>query len=70
MLKFNEETTLNIIESFDEENDEISSQSTETFSKDEIIDADIYEYNENTINIQFGDGSVAIGVDKNIIEEI
>jgi len=71
MLRFRTKTTLNVIEGFDEKNDEITEQCEQTFKQGEKVDADIY-YEEReadgTVDIQFGDGSVALGVPKDAIQ--
>jgi len=71
---------LEIIESID--HDEIDSSTTETFTPGEVVEFDIFEYcnkwsneemkfveDKNIANIQFGDGSISIGVSLDWFEE-
>jgi hypothetical protein len=71
MITFNQNTDLNVIESYnDKENDEIIKEIVESFKAGEVIDADPIE---NTltehrgvkyVDLQFADGAVALGVDQ------
>lgn len=70
MIKFKTDCVLNIVENFDEESDVITEESQETFKIGEEIDVDIISDNGNNIDIQFGDGSVAFGIDKSFVEII
>jgi hypothetical protein len=42
----------------------------DTFKKGEIFDADIFAEETSTVDIQFGDGSVAFNIPKDVIEVI
>ena len=72
MLRFRSRTAVQVIEGFDEKTDAITNQYEEIFEQGEKVDADIY-YEERdgngTVDIQFGDGSIAMGVPKDCIEE-
>ena len=72
MLRFRKEYTVQVIENFDEKTDQITDQTEETFKQGEEVDADIYEEREDvgTVDIQFGDGSICLGVPKDCIEVI
>jgi len=72
---------LEIIESIDQ-HDEIDSSTTETFQVGEVVEFDIFEHcnkwsneevkfveDKNIANIQFGDGSISIGVSLEWFEE-
>lgn len=65
-LRFNVPTTLEVIEDFDEENDVITSSVDETFKAGDEIDVDCYGENEETLEVQFGDGSVAT-IDRSLV---
>ena len=66
MIKFKEDTTLTIVEEFDALNDNIVSEVEETFKAGELVDAEIIDFQgSNTsayVDLQFGDGSVALCV--------
>lgn len=70
MIKFKTDCILNVVENFDEDADVITEEFQETFKINEEIDVDIISDNGNSIDIQFGDGSVALGIDKSFIEII
>lgn len=71
MIKFKQDTTLQVIEGYDEENDNITEESENTFKKGELIDADIYNDDKTGyVDIQFGDGSVSTGVQKSCFEVV
>ena len=69
MIRFKQPAELEIVEWYDEANDETHTKD-ETFSEGEVVDADIFDDRGETVNMQFGDGSVAYGVPKTIFEEI
>ena len=63
MITFKENTTLTIVDGFDEETDNITSETTETFNVGEKVDADIVSENGKYVDLQFGgSGGVAFGV--------
>ena len=63
MIKFIKDTTLTIIESFNEETDRIEEQAEETFRAGEPVDADIVSGNGELVDLQFGGGGgVAFGI--------
>ena len=65
MITFNQDTELTIVEGFDEETDNITSESVETFKKGEPVDADIVSENGEYVDLQFGGGGgVAFGVQR------
>lgn len=64
MITFKENITLTIVDGFDEETDNITSETIETFKAGEKVDADIVSENGNYVDIQFGDGGVAMGVQR------
>jgi hypothetical protein len=67
-IKFLKSIELEIIESIDNE-DNIES-SPEMFYQDEIFEVDVIDQNEDTISIQFGDGSCVYSIPKIILEII
>ena len=66
MIKFKEDTTLTIVEEFDELNNRIVSEIEDTFKAGELVDAEVVDFQgSNTsvyVDLQFGDGSVALCV--------
>jgi len=62
MITFKKDTELNIVESFDEANDVISEQCNETFKAGELVDGDIISRDGKYVDLEFGDGTVALGV--------
>jgi hypothetical protein len=65
-IKFLKSCSFHVHESeFDEEG------SLESFKENEITGADVCtEHNDGTIDLQFGDGSVAFNIPKTIIEVV
>ena len=71
MIKFIQETTLTIVENFNEAEDRIEEQTEETFKAGEPVDADIVSLDGEYVDLQFGyGGGVAFGVPRNSFEEI
>ena len=71
MIRFLQETSLTIVESFNEAEDRIEEQTTETFKAGELVDADIVSLNGEYVDLQFGyGGGVAFRVPRNSFEEI
>lgn len=71
MIRFKHNTTLDIVDRFDEAKDEIAEQHEETFKAGELVDADIVgEPDQGRAEIQFADGSVAYGVPVTCFEEV
>ena len=64
-----EDIELEIIETYNEETDEADSYS-ETFMKGNTEEVDIINSNEDFVDFQFGDGSVSLGVPKNVFRII
>lgn len=64
MITFKQNTTLQIIEEFDEKHDEIIAQSEETFKAGEQVDASITTQNGPFCELQFADGCVAFAVER------
>ncbi len=66
MITFKQDTQLEIVIKFDEERDVIAEQGTETFKKGELVDAEIYNIDgkgkHRYADIQYGDGTVSLGV--------
>ena len=66
MIKFIKDTTLTIVESFNEATDQIEEQTEETFKAGEPVDADIVSLDNPDspyVDLQFGGGGgVAFGV--------
>jgi exosome complex RNA-binding protein Csl4 len=70
MIKFFVDTTLNIVEDFDDLNDMITSEVQETFKAGELVQADIVSQNGDYVDLQFGDGSMAFNVFRHSFEII
>lgn len=70
-IKFKDDCEFECWENYDEEKDHGES-SMETFKAGEIVDIDIIDRNEeaNTVDIQFGDGDVALSLSCDWFEEI
>jgi prepilin-type processing-associated H-X9-DG protein len=64
-IQFKNTVQLEVCESYDEEQDK-GNFSLETFPPDEIHDVDLLTDHGETINIQFGDGSVCFCIPKTI----
>jgi hypothetical protein len=73
MIRFNKDTELTIVEGYDEKNDNITKESTEVFKEGEPVDATIVNSTEEKgdayVDLQFGDGSVAFGVQRICFED-
>jgi hypothetical protein len=71
MIKFKQDTTLQVIEGYDEATDNITEDVEETFKGGEKVDADIFnDDGTDYVDIQFGDGSVALGVQRDCFEVV
>ena len=71
MIKFKENVTLNIVEEFDSETDEVISQVDEVFHAGEIVDAEVIsETDDGYCDIEFGDGSIVNNVNRNLFDII
>ncbi len=68
MLIFKESVSIHFINSFDEKTDAVTNEEDIDFDKGDRLDADIIDDNNETVNIQCGDGSVAFGIPKTIFE--
>lgn len=70
-LKFLEACQLEVVDWYDEKNDEVHT-SDELFKVGEEVTADIVSVNEvcKTAEIQFGNGSVAYGVPQSVFEVV
>jgi hypothetical protein len=64
MISFKQNTTLTIIEEFDEKHEEIIAQSEETFKAGERVDADVTTQDGPFCELQFADGCVAFAVER------
>jgi hypothetical protein len=68
MIKFHQDTTLYIVEAFDEKADQVSEDSTETFKAGELVDVEIVSENADYCDLQFGDGAVTFAVPRSSFE--
>jgi hypothetical protein len=68
MITFKNDTELCIVTDYDEATDTIKGETIETFKAGEPVDADIIneteEKTEMFVSLQFADGSVAFGVQR------
>lgn len=74
MIKFKFDTQLEVVTDFDEKTDNITGVETETFKAGERVDAEIISDREEKgdvfVDLQFGEGSVAFGVQRDSFEVI
>ena len=70
MIRFRSDTTLQVVTEFDEETDNIVDEVEEHFKAGEKAEADIFSEDGEYADLQFGDGSVAVGVNKDCFEVI
>ena len=68
-IKFKENTYIELVTSFDEDNDTIETKE-EIFDTKEIHEVDLINSCGNDIDIQFGDGSCCYSLSKDLIEII
>lgn len=64
MIAFKQQTTLTIVEEFNEKRDEVVEESTETFKAGERVDADILDEDGPFVSLEFGNGGVAFAVER------
>jgi hypothetical protein len=69
MIQFTQDAEITIVDEFNEENDTITQEHPEIFRKNEEIDADVLSYDQDTANIEFANGSLALGVPRNLFRE-
>jgi hypothetical protein len=70
MIKFKQDIRLEVIEGFDERTDMIIDKVEESFKAGEKVDAEIYSEHGNYVDLQYGDGSITLGVPKDSFEVI
>ena len=70
MIKFKQDTELTVVEGFDEETDNITDESLETFKAGELVDANIIDENGEHVNLEFGNGGVAFTVQRSCFDVI
>lgn len=70
MIRFLEDAIIEVIDHYDEELDKSVMGDDLNVKAGEIVDADVFDENEETANIQYGDGSVSYGVPKRLFEVI
>ena len=68
-IKWKHDTELSVVDSFNEEED-YTYTSNVSIKKGEIDDIDIISLDNDCMNIQFGNGSAALGVPKHFFEII
>ena len=70
MIKFKTDTELNVITDFNEETDNIEGDKMEIFKAGEPVDVEITSEDGDHVGLQFGDGSVALGVLRSSFDEV
>ena len=70
MITFKENAELSVVVEFDEEADNIVEEQTEVFLAGEPVDAEIVDEMGDYVDLQFGDGTVALGVLRSLFEVI
>jgi hypothetical protein len=70
MIAFKQDTQLEVVISFDEKHDTIAEQAQETFKAGEPVDAEIISENGEFVDLQYGDGTVSIGVQRDSFDVI
>ena len=71
IIKFNQDTELTVVSGFDEELDNITDETVETFKAGELINAEIMDgsdTNSEYVDLEFGDGSIALTVQRSSFE--
>lgn len=68
-IKWLQDVTLNVVEHYDEKTDHAEEDEV-SFAKDGVTEFDIFGDRGDTVNIQFGDGSVAYGISKALYEVV
>jgi hypothetical protein len=64
MIAFKQQTTLTIVEEFNEKRDEVVAESIETFKAGEPVDASIIAEDGPFVELEFGNGGVAFAVER------
>jgi len=65
MIRFKEEITIVVVTDFDEATENINEEHEVIFKAHEPVDADIYREDETDyVDIQFGNGSIALSVQR------
>lgn len=71
LYAFKKAVMLTVVTDFDEKKDVIVHEEIETFKKGEKFEADVLETNTlGIVNLQFGDGSVAFGVERKLFSKV
>jgi exosome complex RNA-binding protein Csl4 len=64
IIVFKQQTTLTIVEEFNEAGDEIVAESRETFKAGERVNADIIDEDGPFVTLEFGNSGVAFAVER------
>lgn len=74
MIKFKSDTELAIVTDYDEKTDTLTGETTEVFKAGGLYDAEIVDKVETKgdmfVNLQFPDGSLALGVQRDCFEVV
>jgi hypothetical protein len=70
LIQFKKETTLQVVTEFDEPTDTIIEECEETFKEGEEVDVTLIPTDVSAyVDMQFGDGSLALGVHRDCFIE-
>lgn len=71
MITFKKDTSLTIVTEFDEEAGNIVAEEVDTFKAGELVDAEIInDDGGNYVDLQFGDGTVALTVQRDCFDVV
>jgi hypothetical protein len=71
LIAFKQPTTLTVVTEFDEVHDNIVAEEEEFFLEGEVFDADVLPTDtRGFVDLQFGDGSVAFGVNIRALRKV
>jgi ubiquinone/menaquinone biosynthesis C-methylase UbiE len=68
-IRWKNEVHLEVVTNYDENND-VADTEQEVFKPNETMEVDVLEDHGDTVDIQFGDGSVAFNVEKTWFEVV
>jgi membrane protease subunit (stomatin/prohibitin family) len=68
-ITFLKDAELEVVERYDEDDDVILESGNEIYRKGNVIEeVDILEIHEDSVDVQFGDGSVCYGIPLNTVK--
>jgi len=69
-IRWLEDYNVEIVDSFDEQQDEVNEMHIARFNKGDINDVDIIEDRKYTVDMKFSDGSMGFSVNKKWFEKV